>query len=101
MAENQQGKPNCLKKLFALQPCGTFIDAGRIRDRRLRRTLILMIAPLSLVPLFIVILVSYFWLQNLLQEEFEHQLRWDIENAKNSIEFFVDVKLSALRFLAS
>jgi len=28
-------------------------------------------------------------------------LAWDIENAKNSIEYFVDVKISALRFLAA
>lgn len=90
-----------IKDLLVFRPCDTFSYSGKARDRRLRIRLILMIAPLSLFPLFIVITVSYFWLQNILKEDFQNQLRWDLENTKNSIEFFVDVKLSALRFLAS
>jgi len=90
-----------LKDLLFFRPCDTLSYSGKIRDRRLRIRLILMIAPLSLFPLFIVMTVSYFWLQNLLKEDFQNQLRWDLENTKNSIEFFVNVKLSALRFLAS
>ena len=59
------------------------------------------LAPLALVPHLILIIGSYYWLQNRFYEDFRQQLAWDIENAKNSIEYFVDVKISALRFLAA
>ncbi len=55
----------------------------------------------SLVPLFIVVTISYFWFQSILKEDFQNQLKWQIENTKQSIEFFVEEKLSALRFLTT
>ncbi len=90
-----------LKALFTFRPCNPNADFGEKRYKNLQKTLILRMAPLALVPLFILSIASYYWLQNLFHEDFRQQLAWDIENAKNSIEYFVDVKISALRFLAS
>ncbi len=90
-----------LKDLFTYRSNISNADFGERRYKSLQRTFIFRMAPLILVPLFILIFASYYLLQNLFHEESRQQLAWDIENATNSIEYFVDVKISALRFLAS
>ena len=47
------------------------------------------------------ITISYFWFQQILKDDFRNQLKWEIENTKQSTEFFVDERLSGLRFLSS
>lgn len=74
---------------------------NKYRYRQLQVKLFLFIAVLSLIPLILVSTTTYFWLQNTLNEDFNNQLRNQLEEVKNSIEFFLDVKLSALRFVTS
>jgi len=74
---------------------------GRDRYTSLKIRVVLLDVFLSIVPLFIVITISYFWFQQILKDDFHKQLRWEIQNTKQSIEFFVDERLSVLRFITS
>ncbi len=69
--------------------------------KSLKIKIVLIEAILSIIPLFIVVTISYFWFQNILKEDFHNELKWQIGNSKQSIEFFVNDKLSALRFFSS
>jgi two-component system, NtrC family, sensor kinase len=81
---------------------GEFLSVkGKDPYKILKARVVVLGAILSLVPLFIVVTVSYFWFQSILKDDFRSQLRWQIENTKQSIEFFIDENLSSLRFLAS
>jgi two-component system NtrC family sensor kinase len=82
-------------------PHDYFRVLGADRYTSLKIRIVLLDAVLSLVPLFIVITISYFWFQQILKDDFRNQLKWEIENTKQSTEFFVDEKLSGLRFLSS
>jgi two-component system NtrC family sensor kinase len=64
-------------------------------------SLTLLMAAISLFFLFIVILTSRIWLKNLLKEDKRTQLTWQMESTKSSIETFINVKLSALNFIAN
>jgi two-component system, NtrC family, sensor kinase len=88
-----------LHNLF--HPHDYFRVLGADRYTSLKIRIILLDAVLSMVPLIIVITISYFWFQQILKDDFRHQLRWEIENTKQSIEFFVDERLAGLRFLSS
>jgi two-component system, NtrC family, sensor kinase len=71
------------------------------RYKSLKIKIVLLDAILSMIPLIIVVTVSYFWFQSILKDDYRNQLRWQLENTKQSIEFFVEEKLSGLRFLSS
>jgi len=71
------------------------------RYKSLRLRIVLLDAIVSIIPLLIVVTISYFWFLQILRDDFRNQMKWEIENSKQSIEFFVDQKLSGLRFLAS
>jgi two-component system, NtrC family, sensor kinase len=71
------------------------------RYKSLKMRIVLLDAVLSMIPLIIVVTVSYFWFQSILKDDYRNQLRWQLENTKQSIEFFVEEKLSGLRFLSS
>jgi two-component system NtrC family sensor kinase len=88
-----------LKTLF--HPHDYFSILSRDRYKSLKIRIVLLDAMLSLLPLFIVVTISYFWFQHILKEDFRNQVKWQIENTTQSIEFFIDEKVSALRFLAS
>ncbi|MBF0486538.1 MAG: ATP-binding protein [Nitrospirae bacterium] len=75
--------------------------AGPSRYLRLKVTIVILLVTISIVFLLIVFFVSHFWLQRFLNEETQNQTRWQMETTKNSIEFFINLKISALRFLAS
>jgi two-component system NtrC family sensor kinase len=90
----------CIKS-FCIFNTGEPTAFNKYRYRQLQVKLFLFIAVLSLIPLILVSTSSYFWLQNALSEDFNNQLRSQLEGVKNSIEFYLDVKLSALRFTAS
>jgi len=68
---------------------------------RMKVSLTLLMAAISLFFLFIVILTSRIWLKNLLKEDKRTQLTWQMESTKFSIETFINVKLSALNFIAN
>lgn len=88
-----------LKVLF--HPHDYFKILSRDRYKSLKIRIVLIDAMISLVPLFIVVTISYFWFQSILKDDFRNQVKWQIENTEQSIEYFIDEKVSALRFLAS
>jgi two-component system NtrC family sensor kinase len=88
-----------LKVLF--HPHDYFKILSRDRYKSLKIRIVLLDAIISLVPLIIVVTISYFWFQSILKEDFRNQVKWQIENTEQSIEYFIDEKVSALRFLAS
>jgi two-component system NtrC family sensor kinase len=71
------------------------------RYKSLKLRIVLLDAVLSLVPLFIIVTISYFWFQQILKDDFQNQLKWEITNTKQSIESFVEERLSLLRFLTT
>ncbi|MGO9380480.1 MAG: ATP-binding protein [Dissulfurispiraceae bacterium] len=80
---------------------GTGGSQSKSRYRSLRTKIFLLIGTLVLIPLFIIILVSYVWLQGALKEEFDIQLKGNIESTRQAIEYFIEERIYALRFLAS
>jgi len=78
-----------------------FNTSGSDRYKGLKIRIVLLDAVLSLIPLFIVVTVSYFWFQQILKDDFRNQLKWEIENTKQSIEYFLEERLSTLRFITS
>ncbi|MDQ7786033.1 MAG: ATP-binding protein [Thermodesulfovibrionales bacterium] len=69
--------------------------------KSLKIRVILLDAILSLIPLFIVVTTSYFWFQSILKEDYRSQIKWQIENTKQSLDFFIEERVSGLRFIAS
>lgn len=69
--------------------------------RNLKYKIILANFLLSLVPLFIVITISYFWFINILKQDFYSHVTWQLKNTKQSIEYFISEKFSSLRFISS
>ena len=83
------------------KPEDLFGILSKDRYKSLKIRIVLLDAVLSMIPLIIVVTVSYFWFQSILKDDYRNQLRWQMENTKQSIEFFVEEKLSGLRFLSS
>jgi two-component system, NtrC family, sensor kinase len=71
------------------------------RYKNLKMRIVLLDAILSMIPLIIVVTISYFWFQSILKDDYRNQSRWQIENTKQTVEFFIEEKLSGLRFLSS
>lgn len=69
--------------------------------KSLKLRVILLDAVLSLLPLVIVATISYFWFQSILKEDYQSQIKWQIENTKQSLDFFIEERVSGLRFIAS
>jgi len=69
--------------------------------KSLKIRVILLDAILSLLPLVIVVTISYFWFQSILKEDYRSQIKWQIENTKQSLDFFIEERVSGLRFIAS
>lgn len=88
-----------LKSLY--HPYDFFSVLTKDRYKSLKLRIILLDAILSLIPLLIVVTVSYFWFQQILKDDFRNQLKWEIENTKQSIEYFLEERLSTLRFITS
>jgi len=71
------------------------------RYKSLRIRLFFLIAALAGVPLVVIIIIGSVWLQGALREDFNNQLKGNIESTRQSIDFFIEERISALRFLAS
>jgi len=72
---------------------------GSDKYKSLKRRIVILEVALSILPILIVVTISYFWFQQILKDDYKNQLKWDIENTKQSIEAFLDERLSFLRFL--
>ena len=88
-----------IKLLFHPKDFLGILSEDRYKSLKLR--IVLLDAVVSIIPLLIVVTISYFWFLQILKDDFRNQMKWEIENSKQSIEFFVDQKLSGLRFLTS
>ncbi len=78
-------------------------EGQRSKDRytSLKTRIFLLIGSLVCIPIVIITVISYVWLQSALKEDFNNQLRGNIESTRQSIDFFIEERISALRFLAS
>jgi len=106
MAEHKERENIIKQKLIAIlhnlfHPHDYLIVLGKDRYESLKIRIILLDLVLSLVPLVIVITISYFWFQQILKDDFRNQFKWEIGNTKQSIESFLNERLSGLRFLSS
>ena len=99
MKNMKQKFSNLLRDIF--HPREIFRVLGKDRYASLKIRIVLLDVLLSMIPLFIVITISYFWFQKILKDDFHKQLQWEIQNTKQTMEFFVDERLSALRFITS
>jgi len=99
MKNMKQKFSNLLRDIF--HPREIFRVLGKDRYASLKIRIVLLDVLLSMIPLFIVITISYFWFQKILKDDFHKQLNWEIQNTKQTIEFFVDERLSVLRFITS
>jgi two-component system NtrC family sensor kinase len=99
MKNMKQKFSNLLRDIF--HPREIFRVLGKDRYASLKIRIVLLDVLLSIIPLFIVITISYFWFQKILKDDFHKQLQWEIQNTKQTMEFFVDERLSALRFITS
>ncbi len=100
--EEKNKKPkiyNFLRVLFHPHDFLGILSEDRYKSLKIR--IVLIEAMLSLLPLFIVVTISYFWFQQILKDDFKNQLKWELENTKQSIEFFLEERVSILRFITS
>jgi len=71
------------------------------RYKSLKIRIFLVIGTLAGVPLVMITILSYLSLQGAFKEDFNNQMRGNIESTRQSVEFFIDERISALRFLAA
>lgn len=106
MAEHTERGNGIKQQLIAIlhnlfHPHDYLIVLGKDRYESLKIRIILLDLVLSLVPLIIVITISYFWFHQILKDDYRNQFKWEINNTKQSIESFINERLSGLRFLSS
>ncbi len=99
MSNLKQQLADLLRDIF--HPHEIFRILGKDRYSSLKIRIVLLDIFLSMVPLFIVITISYFWFQKILKDDFYKQVNWEIQNTRQTIEFFMDSRISALRFIVS
>lgn len=66
---------------------------------QLKVRLILFNTLFAIIPLVIVVTISYFSIYQIVHAEFKNNLRWQMEETKHTLEFFVSERISALKFL--
>ncbi|MCI4626189.1 MAG: ATP-binding protein [Candidatus Magnetoovum sp. WYHC-5] len=69
--------------------------------RRLKIYINLFVIFISVVFLLIILFVSKLWLMNFLKQETDNMIKWQMENTKNNLEYFINTKLSSLKFMLS
>jgi two-component system NtrC family sensor kinase len=67
----------------------------------LKFRLILLNTIFSIIPLVIVITITYFWIYQIVHDEFKNNLKWQMEETRHSLEFFISERISALIFLVN
>jgi len=85
-----------------LRPFTNIVNAIRKdRYKSLKLRLFFYIGTLAGLPLLAIAMISYFWVFNILKDEFRDHLRWQMEDSQRSIESFLQEKLAGLRFLTN
>jgi two-component system NtrC family sensor kinase len=67
----------------------------------LKFRLILLNTLFSIIPLVIVVTITYFWISQIVHDEFKNNLKWQMEETRHSLEFFISERISALTFLVN
>lgn len=67
----------------------------------LKFRLILLNTFFSVIPLIIVVTITYFWIYQIVHDEFKNNLKWQMEETRHSLEFFISERISALSFLVN
>jgi len=100
---NRKGDPALTPFMQSILRPFTNIANAITKDRykSLKLRLFFYIGTLAALPLIGIAMMSYFWVFNILKDEFRAHLRWQIEDSQRSIESFLQEKLSGLRFLAN
>ncbi|MBF0505493.1 MAG: ATP-binding protein [Nitrospirae bacterium] len=77
----------------------SFLTKDRYKSLKIK--IFLLSGILAGVPLIIVTIASYLWLQSNVKEDINNQVKWQLESTSQSIGFLLEEKLSALRFLSA
>ncbi len=67
----------------------------------LKFRLILLNTLFAVIPLIIVVTITYLWIYQIVHNEFKNSLRWQMEETRHSLEFFISERISALKFIVS
>ncbi|MCK7472358.1 MAG: hypothetical protein MZU95_17570 [Desulfomicrobium escambiense] len=81
-----------------LHPQEALALIGTNRYKSLRVRLFFIIGALAGVPLILVILIGFVWLRDILDDNFNVQLKWQIESTEKSLEMFLGEKYRASSF---
>jgi len=71
------------------------------RYKSLKVRIFFTVGTLAGVPLLIVTAVCFFWLHAVLVDDFSSHLRWQMEHARTGLEYFLNDRISSLRYIAS
>ena len=83
MGNMKQQFVKLLRDIF--HPHEIFRILGKDRYTSLKIRMVLLDIFLSMIPLFIVITISYFWFQKILKDDFYKQVNWEMQNTKQTI----------------
>jgi signal transduction histidine kinase len=75
------------------------VDKTLFRYRRLWVSIIVSTALVSLIPLCIMVVVNYYQYRKVFQEEVEHPMHLLASNARRSLQFYLDERLSVLNYI--
>jgi signal transduction histidine kinase len=78
---------------------GRTADKSLFRYRRLWASIVISSCLVSLIPLVIMVIVNYYQYQKAFEREVQHPIRLLASNARWSLRFFLDERLSALNFI--
>jgi len=100
---NRKGDPALTPFMQSiLRPFTNIVNAIRKdRYKSLKLRLFFYIGTLAGLPLLGIAMISYFWVFNILKDEFRDHLRWQMEDSQRSVESFLQEKLAGLRFLTN
>lgn len=99
--DSQKEKGGGFIRTVFLHPHEALMLLGKDRYRSLQLRMFLLIGTLAGVPLFLVMLVGFFWLRDIFIEDLTNQLRWQVENTRRELSNCLRERASTLRFLSS
>lgn len=67
----------------------------------LKFRLILLNTFFAIIPLGIVVTITYLWIYQIVHDEFRNNLKWQMQETRHSLEFFISERISALKFIIS
>jgi len=90
------GKKSRLKEWWEEEPG---LDKSLFRYRRLWVSIVVSTALVSILPLVIMVLTNYYQYQKAFEKEVRYPIQLLASNARRSLEFFLNERLSAMDFI--